>query len=91
MRIEKNHWFVRGNELSISSMSFFIRIVPVIHDDRISTCLIVKDDSMNEIMGSFDNYEKAIDFAENYVYMSDSLDSVKKSYDENNKSLKLVK
>ena len=92
MEISLNHWYARENEFNISLMRFACKVVPVIcSDGNIRACIIVKDSDMNEVMCSFDNYERAIEFVEYYVIRCESLDDVTHEYSKYNKLLTLKK
>ena len=82
-RIEKDHWFVKGNELSISLMRFHVKI----KQDSKSESYILKigNSMMEELKIKFSTLEESIYFTENYITISNNLNDIlekKKEYEE---------
>ena len=82
-RIEKDHWFVKGNELSISLMRFYVKI----KQDSKSESYILKigNNMMEELKIKFSTLEESIYFTENYITISNNLNDIlekKKEYEE---------
>ena len=83
MRIKLNHWYVKGDELSIALMQFHVRIsIGLDLDDSIFFVLTVNNSNMENIYLYFSSLEEAIDFTENTIDKCESLDEIKNIYKE---------
>ena len=80
-RIEKNHWFVNNNQLSISLMNFYVSITFNQNKDTYFV-LDVIDSDMNHLYFYFNTLEKAINFTEEIVAHSKTNVDVINLYNE---------
>ena len=80
-RIELDHWFINGNELSISLMRYYVSIEMVKDDENITFLLNISTGSGGEkIVLPFKEIEDAIVFTENIVRFSDNFDEIRRIY-----------
>ena len=65
-RVSKDHWYTKGNHLSISFMKHYVDI-EVSYDNEIVFITRVIDENRKELLFRFKTLEGAISFAENIV------------------------
>ena len=87
-RIELNHWFIKDNKLSISLWHFYVAINMFLYDDEIIFQLKVNDDEKNYMGFNFFTLEDAIDFTENVIANSSTLDDILNKYRESREKQK---
>ena len=93
-RINLNHWFVRGNQLSISLLHFFVNINVYFDGNNVLFKLRVHNGKEGELLFDFDSLEKAISFTENVISNSNSYDNIQGIYNkyyQESKRLKKIK
>lgn len=66
-RMKVNHWFTTKDGLSISLMSFYVKIDFEVSEDIIRYRLGIYDDSVEKLVYYFDGLDEAVDFTENVV------------------------
>lgn len=86
--IELNHWFVDGNELSISLMNLYASIELKSLGNNKYFSLKIEDSEGKEFIILYNTLEEAIYFTENVVVNCKSIDDVTNSYGEHVKKLK---
>ena len=74
-RIEFNHWFVNGNELSINFLQWHVTISLVNDEGKVSFVLKVSNEE-KEISLSFNEIEDAVVFTENIVRYSSNFEEM---------------
>ena len=78
-RINLNHWFTEGNNLSISLMRYYVIIVPIPFNNVISYVLNVMDDENNKTF-YFDTIEESIKFTEEVINNSNNIQQMIDEY-----------
>ena len=71
---ELNHWFINGNELSISLMRYYVSI------DTEIMLLKVIDSNRKQIYLDFDSIEEAVTFTEAVIDKCLTYEEIKKAY-----------
>lgn len=93
-RMNKNHWFVNKDELSISLMRFHVSIKQVLSDNISHWTIIIKNSEMEELKIGFKTLEECILFTENYIDNSHDFNEIiekKKEYKKITKPKQKVK
>ena len=78
-RINLNHWFTKGNNLTISLMRYYVIIVPIPFNNVISYVLNVMDDENNKTF-YFDTLEESIKFTEEVINNSNNIQQMIDEY-----------
>lgn len=90
--LEKDRWYVRDNTLSISLMRFHAAIEVInIDEETLLIRLSVHDSDMRDFHYAFKTLEESIDFVENQVNKSYTLEEVSERYQDiylNDKKIK---
>lgn len=63
-RISLNHWYLHGNELSISLMRFHVKINILKESQNLYFQLTIMDEDYKESIINFNSIEDAISFTE---------------------------
>ena len=75
-----NHWFIGGNELSISLMRFYVRIEICQNDSFIYYRLEVYDNGKPYLIFNFYSLEDAVSFTENEISKCETYDDILARY-----------
>ena len=79
-RINLNHWFINGNEISISLMRFYIKI-KILHNNQVLYYqLYIKGENKDELLFNFYTIEDAICFTEQVVNKCDDTIEIMEKY-----------
>lgn len=87
-KLDKDNWFVDGNELEISLVNFHARIEMNFEEEDVNFLVIITDKDMNMGFFRFDNLEDAIVFVDSIYYMFDYKEVVDEYNNRSSKKLK---
>lgn len=95
-RIEKNHWFVKENELSISLMKFHVGIRQITKEEENITYwqIVITNSDMDKLYMNFATLEDCIYFTENYISKAWDFNEImekKKEYRKEKQEIKKTK
>ena len=78
-----NHWFINGNELSISLMRYYVDINMNL-DDYSGICFILRviDSNRRQLLFNFDSIEKAVVFTETVIDKCLTFEEIKEAYNK---------
>lgn len=79
-KIELNHWYMDGNELSISLMRFYVKIQILKNNQMIYYQLYTKGENNKNLTFNFYTIEDAIFFTEQIIAHSYDIDEILKKY-----------
>ena len=80
-KLNLNHWFVKGNDFSISLMRYYVIICPISYNNKISYVMNVIDDENNKTF-YFETIEESIRFTEDVVNNSHNMEMIIAQYND---------
>ena len=78
-RINLNHWFTKGNNLTISLMRYYVMVYPISCNNQVSYVVNVMDDENNKTF-YFDTLEESIKFTEEVINNSNNIQQMIDEY-----------
>ena len=81
-QIKLNHWGAYNNQLEISLLRFYVRIVPYVEEDDIKCNLKVYHNGLNKLELKFSTLEESMGFTEKVISECEYIDEINEKYKE---------